>query len=302
MKNLKVSAVIPTFNGLELLKKNLPAVLRSLRDGDELVIVDDASNDDSVSYLKREFKAKATDKSVIGTEKLVGGFKAASKTITVVILINKKNQRFGESSNRGVKAATGDLIFLINNDVSPKKDVLKHLLMHFQPINYLENKQIKIHQQSKIFAVGCMEIEKLDGKKIYGGKNKLWFEKGLFIHSRADKYTSGKTAWASGGSAMFDRKKWLELEGFDKIYYPAYWEDIDLSFRAKKKGWQVLFEEKAVVNHNHESTNIDVFGQKKLNLMSWRNADKFTMKNGNLWQKVSHLLWKPYWWWKRKVV
>ena len=63
-------------------------------------------------------------------------------------------------------------------------------------------------------------INTLSTKQIKGGKNKLWFEKGIFCHSKADNFKSGETAWACGGSAMFDKKKWLKLGGFNKIYYP----------------------------------------------------------------------------------
>lgn len=118
----------------------------------------------------------------------------------------------------------------------------------------------------------------------------------MFIHSRAEDLRSGPTAWVSGGSGVFDKKKWLEIGGFDRLFYPAYWEDIDLSFQARKRGWKVLFEEKAVVDHNHETTNASVFGQRKMEQMSWRNANKFVWKNGDFWQKFAHILWKPYWW------
>lgn len=260
MTTQSVSAVIPTYNGRHLLEKNLPAVLRCLRTGDELVIVDDASTDDTVAWLAKEIEPKTQEKKI--------SFK---------VIHNDKNLRFGASVNKGVATASHDFIFLLNNDVSPHEDVLDYLLPHFE--------------DSTVFAVGCLETE---GTK-QGGKNKLWFDKGLFIHSRVGEFATGPTAWASGGSALYDKKKWLELGGFDKAYYPAYWEDIDLSFRARKKGWKVLFESKAKVNHNHESTNTDVFGQQKIENMSWQNAHRFVWRNGTIWQKIANLLWRPYW-------
>jgi GT2 family glycosyltransferase len=177
-----------------------------------------------------------------------------------------------------VRSAQHDLIFLINSDVAPRKNTLRHLTPYFI--------------DKSVFAVGPLEVE--HGKK--SGKNKLWFERGMFIHSKADNFKSGSTAWVSGGSGLFDKHKWLAIGGFDKLFYPAYWEDIDLSFQARKKGWQVLFEAKAIVDHNHETTNATVFGQRKMEKMSWRNANKFVWKNGDFWQKLAHLLWKPYWW------
>ena len=63
----------------------------------------------------------------------------------------------------------------------------------------------------------------------------------------------------------------------------------------------MLFEEKAVVEHAHETTNDSVFGQGQIDAMSWRNAHKFVWKNGNWWQKLQNVLWRPYWWLKRRA-
>ena len=49
---MSVSTIIPTYNGRKLLEQHLPTVLRALRDGDELIIVDDASQDESSNWLK----------------------------------------------------------------------------------------------------------------------------------------------------------------------------------------------------------------------------------------------------------
>jgi GT2 family glycosyltransferase len=149
-----------------------------------------------------------------------------------------------------------------------------------------------------MFAVGCHEIEQNQGG-ISGGKNKLWFEKGIFMHARASDFSSGETAWASGGSALFDKAKWLYLGGFDPNFYPAYWEDVDLSYRAKKNNWLVWFESLAVVDHNHESTNSAVFNKTELNAVSWKNGIYFTKKHANFWQKLQFKFWQPYWSWQR---
>lgn len=270
----KVSAVIPTFNGLTLLKRNLPAVIKCLRDGDEVLVVDDASQDDTVQWVNEHYG---------------DGITRDNAQVTVKVIKNTQNLRFGATVNKGVEAATGELILLLNNDVKPRSDILKYLVPHFDSAN--------------VFAVGCLEIEKNSkGQLQHGGKNRLWFQRGLFMHARAKDFSSGNTAWVSGGSGLFDRQKWLLLKGFDALFYPAYWEDIDLSFRARKLGWQVLFEEKAVVEHIHETTHQDVFGQKKIDTMSWRNGQKFAWKNGSLWQKLQYLLWYPYWVIKRGLV
>ncbi|MBU0974250.1 glycosyltransferase, partial [Patescibacteria group bacterium] len=284
----------------------------SLRDGDELVVVDDCSPDDSVSWMIKKFGLKLikksfnkgelpkkynpdlntvefklyTNKILVNDSKGKGILKGINKKkITVLLVSQLVNLRFGATANLGVAMSSNDNIFLLNSDVKPTKTVVDQLLTNFS--------------DDKVFAVGCLEYEKSkSGDK--SGKNKLWFSQGFFRHSKADNFRSGKTAWASGGSGMFNRKKYLELGGFDKLYYPAYWEDIDLSFRALKRGWKVLFDEKAVVYHVHETTNIDEFGKAKINVMSWNNSHKFVLKNGNIFQKLSYWIWKPYWDYKHK--
>jgi GT2 family glycosyltransferase len=253
-----------------------------MRDQDELIVVDDASGpeDDTTSWFQKQFRSSKQTKSLIEeTDFYLGEYREKNKKLRIVLLVNHKNQRFGASSNRGFAAAENELVFLINNDVAPHRDCLKYLIPHFD--------------NEKVFAVGCLEHEKHLNE--IGGRNKLWFERGMFLHSRYKDLSGGETAWASGGSAMFRKSIFKEIGGFDKLYYPAYWEDIDLSFQARKRGYLVLFEPKAEVDHNHETTNKSVFGEKKINEMSWKNAKKFTWKNANIWQKISFILWQPYW-------
>lgn len=276
-----VSAVIPTFNGQPLLEAHLPAVIKCLGPTDELIIVDDSSNDATVAWLTTTFGLKTRiEKAKYFTLESEVATRPAGPTIKLIV--NKTNLRFGATVNRGVVLAQGDLILLLNNDVKPQADILTHLLPYFQ--------------SAAVFAVGCLEHEKdATGTWKKGGKNKLWFQRGMFIHARADDFKSGETAWVSGGSGVFDRQKWLELGGFDPLFYPAYWEDIDLSFRARQRGWQVVFESRAIVEHHHETTHQSVFGQDKIDAMSWRNANKFVWKNGSFWQKFQHVVWQPYW-------
>lgn len=337
----QVSVIIPTYNGKHLLEKFLPQVIKVMRNNDELIIVDDASTDDSSHWLKDFFGLREVDFTpdiedlpqkyfpAVNDTKLrvlFGKYEERDKRIRIMVIKNKDNLRFAASVNLGFAVASNRLIFLLNNDVFPSDGVIDVLVRHFDGAigegsgadggrkvgggrgvggargagsdRGIEDSREIDDERGGVFAVGCLEYESdLEGEK--SGKNKIWFERGMFHHSKADNFISGETAWASGGSAMFDREKWLDLEGFDQRYYPAYWEDTDISFRAKKWGWRVLFDEEAVVLHKHESTNSEVFGQKKMENISWKNACSFTWKNGNLFQKLAYLLWKPYWVWKR---
>jgi GT2 family glycosyltransferase len=284
----QVAVVIPNYNGLKLLKKHLPAVFNTLSNGDQVIIVDDDSSDDSVSWLSQNFKLKKVETSLPNSTQHTSQIKHKNFHFTLDLLINHHNLRFGETVNKAFRLAKHQLVFLINNDVKPKPEALAHLTPYF-----VESSNARA---AHVFAVGCLEKEPTStGEIIEGGKNTLRFDQGIFQHQRAKTFTAGATAWVSGGSGLFNRDKWLELGGFDSAYYPAYWEDIDLSFRARQKGWLVLFDPQAVVEHHHETTNKDVFGQQQMLEISWKNADKFAWKNGNIWQKLSFLLWRPFW-------
>jgi GT2 family glycosyltransferase len=115
---MKFSIVIPNYNGAHLIRKNLPVVLEAVKDA-EVIVVDDASNDDSVKLLKSKFPQ-------------------------VRLVVNPKNLRFAKACNAGVNKAKGEVIVLLNNDVWPEKDFLKPLKSHFT--------------DKQVFAVGCMEI------------------------------------------------------------------------------------------------------------------------------------------------
>lgn len=277
-----VSYIIPNYNGRKLLEKNLPDVIRSMNDQDELVVIDDASSDDSVEWMQSQYlldKQETNSKEYCQWRNL--SFQFENKTIIVQLIMNAQNLRFAASCNRAIRLSSYELLFLLNSDVVPDCDILSYLVPHFD--------------QDDVFAVGCLERDPLENGEVKSGKNVLVFERGMFIHSKAEEFSSGPTAWVSGGSGMFDKSKWDMLHGFDVAFSPAYWEDVDISFRARKNGWKVLFESNALVQHHHESTNSDAFGQKKIQKMSWKNAQYFTWKNSSFAQKLQYLLWKPYW-------
>ena len=273
-----VSVLIPSYLGQALLAQHLDQVLAIMRAGDQLIIIDDASPDEGATknYLIKKFNLAPVTQDQWPAQLFQGQWQG----IEIVVAINEHNLRFGSTVNFGFQLAKRSLVLLLNNDVVPQADLLDHLIPHFQ------------HQ--KTFAVTCLEKNGKD-KDTWAGKNKLWFEQGMFQHSKADDLLSGPTAWASGGSSLIDRDKFLAIGGFDQRFKPAYWEDIDLSFQARKKGWQVLFEAKAVVEHHHQSTHQTVFGQAKIDQISWRNGKKFTKKNADFWQRMAYYLWRPYW-------
>lgn len=253
-KSLSVSIVIPNWNGKFLLEKNLGAVM-SVCGGAEILVVDDGSTDDSVSFLKNRFPA--------------------------VRVVSKKNHEgFASSVNKGVEAARGDVVVLLNTDVVPEKGFLAALLGHF-------------HDES-VFAVGCMDKSKEGDSIVFRGRGLARWQKGFFVHERGE-VDAADTAWVSGGSGAFRKRIWATLGGMDTLYDPFYWEDIDLSYRARKAGYLVKFEPKSIVWHFHDDGKIRrSFTASRVKTVAYRNQFIFIWKNisdTNL--LISHAFWTP---------
>lgn len=168
-----------------------------------------------------------------------------------------KNRGFSAAVNTGARATKGDLILLINNDVIPQKDFLEKALVHFK--------------DKSIFAVSLHE-------RGYGWA-KAKFEDGILHAPGKETKKAHTTFWVNGGSGLFRRDLWMKLGGMDEaLLSPFYWEDIDLSYRALKRGYRILWEPKALVDHKHETT-IGRFPKKKVQRIRERNQLLFNWKN-----------------------
>lgn len=72
----------------------------------------------------------------------------------------------------------------------------------------------------------------------------------------------------------------LELGGFDALYEPFYWEDIDLSYMAWKRGWRVLIDTRSRVRHEHEGGTIATHHKwSEIEATEMRNRFLFIWKN-----------------------
>ena len=263
---MTVSIVIPNYNGQQLLKKNLPKIIEFIRHNEsklfikELIIVDDASTDRSVEQ--------------------VGNHHSKSNNFSYIVLRNKKNRGFSSTVNRGGRHATGDIVVLLNTDVCPEPDFLKSALVHFK--------------NSAVFAVGFLDKSIEGGKTVKRGRGMGYWHKGFVLHKRGD-IDRMDTFWVSCGSGAFRRDMWNRLGGLDELYNPFYWEDIDLSYRAQKSGYTIVFEPKSVVIHEHEKGAIlSHFSEKHVTTIAYRNQMYFVWKNiTDVGLLLSHFFWLP---------
>ncbi|MDH7476714.1 MAG: glycosyltransferase family 2 protein [Microgenomates group bacterium] len=182
----------------------------------------------------------------------------------LILLENKKNLGFGASVNLGVGLAKYNYILLLNDDVILDKN------NNFAKLIFL------FKNNPKLFAVSFAQKERR-GK--ITGKNILYWRSGMIHHREAFDLKEGDNGWAEGGASLIDKDKFLALGGFDDLYYPFYWEDIDLSFRAWKRGYQLVFNPTVLVKHHHETTIGKYFSYDFIKTIAFRNQFIFVWKN-----------------------
>lgn len=266
---MNISIIIPNFNGEKLLQKNLPKILDATREYKkgkvEIIIPDDPSTDNSSSVIKK-FIENIKEKNITGHT--IGNHDVSQAG-------------FSGNVNRGVKISTGDILILFNSDVYPHTNFLEPLLTHFD--------------DPDVFAVGCLDESREKGEIVLRGRGLGSWQRG-FMHHKAGSADKKNTLWVSGGSGAFRKSIWDKLKGFDPVYDPFYWEDIDLSYRAQKSGYKIAFEPESRVTHEHEKGVVkERFDDKFVKKISYRNQFIFVWKNiTQINLLISHALWLPY--------
>lgn len=239
---MTTSVVIPVYNGVKYLKDNLPSVTKL--GVDEIILVDDASTDGSAEFIAKNYPK-------------------------IKLISHPNNLRFPISVNDGFANAMGDIVFLLNQDLKPNKDLLKNTLLHFK--------------DPKVGAVTFNENGRswADGKWIAGMLE--------FTNGKLDDHLHD-SLWPSGGSSAIRRDLWNMLGGFDTIFTPGYYEDLDFGLRLHKAGYKVIWDPKCQVDHLTEGTFPKSFGAKKLLYIKERNYLIAVWKNidSKLWP--SHIL------------
>lgn len=242
----RASVVIPNWNGRDLLEKYLPSVVAAMsrHPGNEVIVVDNASTDGSAEFIKNHYPG-------------------------VRVLELPTNLGFGGGSNAGFRAAKNDIVVLLNSDMRVEPDFLQPLLDGFT--------------DELVFAVSC-QIFFSDPAKLREetGLTQAWWQGGrLRVRHRADDTLTQPYPcfYGGGGSSAFDRRKFLQLGGFDALLHPFYLEDTDLGYLAWKRGWKVLYQPKSVVFHEHRGTIGKKFSQQYIASILKKNFVLFCWKN-----------------------
>ncbi len=252
------SIVIPNWNGRDLLEKYLPSVIASVEDrpGSEIIVVDNGSEDGSAAFLREHFPR-------------------------VRVLALPQNLGFGGGSNAGFRAAQNDIVVLLNSDMRVERDFLAPLLAGFQ--------------DEHTFAVACQIFFSDPGKvREETGLTEAWWQQGaLRVRHRMEPEIRElfPCFYGGGGSCAFDRRKFLELGGFDELLKPFYLEDTDLGYLAWKRGWKVLYQPASIVYHEHRGTIGKRFSDAYIQGVLKKNFLLFTWKNIHEWRRLTAHFW-----------
>lgn len=144
------------------------------------------------------------------------------------------------SYNRLLQSLPHDVVVLLNNDTRVHPEFLLPLLHHMA--------------NEDVFAVSA-SCHDWDGNAAQNGPALLKFHRGwAFVVYDTSIQVPSYTLFPTGACAAISRRKFNLLGGFDRLYYPAYGEDLDLGYRAWASGWKCVFEPRSVIFHRESAS------------------------------------------------
>lgn len=218
----KIFVVVPNWNGADMLADCLKS-LKAQTLKATLVVVDNGSTDKSVSIIKDHFPH-------------------------VHLIRLTENTGFAGGVNAGIRYAIeqkADAIALFNNDAVAHKNWLKEL--------------VKTMESERTAGIVTGKLLR-DDRKHFDSTGDFYSVWGMpFPRGRNQKdtgqYDRVETVFGASGGASLYRVDMLNQIGlFDEKFF-AYYEDVDISFRAQLNGWNVFYNPKAVVYHAVSATS-----------------------------------------------
>ena len=163
-----------------------------------------------------------------------------------------RNMFFGEASNIGAEHGSGDYVLFLNNDVTVQGwlDTLLSVLNTEYRAGAVGPKIV--HPNGELLEAGC--VVRPDGWGVQIGKAGTGLPLSFIDDTRVTDY-------CSGACLLMRRKVFLDLGGFDPIFDPAYFEDVDLAIRLRSIGLFTYYCGNVTVCHE-ESVTSSRFGQR----------------------------------------
>jgi len=249
---ISVSIIIPNWNGADLLKAYLPSVLNAKKNyqgNTEIIVVDDASTDQSVNVLKKEF-------------------------LNIKTIVHKQNQGFGKACWSGALAAKHSTLIFLNSDIEVDPDFIAPLMKNFKDPTVFSTSPLILNENGSPADITITIPYFRRGKIRY---------KPFPLHNLLNNNLSLPSPWYTlfplGGAFAVDRKRFLALQGFDDLFAPFYYEDVDLGFCAWRRGWKCIVVPESRVTHFYEGTIARSFNQFKIKVIRKRNRLLYLWKN-----------------------
>lgn len=257
MNPQKLYVVVPNWNGADRIKSCLDSLRAQTRDH-EVIVVDNGSVDESVMLVERDYPE-------------------------VILIKHPKNKGFAGGVNAGLRYAIqhkATYTALLNNDAVADESWLKNLVefLDANPKSGIVTSKIADANKSHLDSTG--DLYTVWGLPFPRGRGEAY----------SDKYD--KDTWvfgASGGASLYRIKMLEEIGLFDEDFF-AYYEDVDISFRAQLAGWKVGYQPKALVYHEIGATSRTIKGfaayqtLKNLPLLLWKNVPWSLMRQ--VWPRL----------------
>lgn len=220
-----VSVVIVTWNSGKTLHKCLAALRQQTYDPLEVIVIDNASADDSIDVVRRELPSAR-------------------------IISNTSNEGYCAAHNTGIRLARGEFHLPLNPDVEMSPAFVANLVQACGTDKAIGIVAGKLHLPLRDGETG---LQLIDGAGLFVNKARRQFLRG---HGEPDRgqYDTGDYVFGSCGAAPLYRREMLEDtqiggEFFDEAFF-AHKEDFDLSWRAQLLGWRAWYEPSATAEHD----------------------------------------------------
>ena len=243
---MKIAIVIINWNGVNLLKKYIQSFI-DYCDDSAIYVIDNNSSDESVAFLKHQFKQ-------------------------VNIISLKCNYGFAEGYNIGLQEVKEEYICIINNDIRVTKNWLK-------PIKKKLKQDPKSIIQPVILDINDTQYYEYAGAA--GGfidKYGYPYCRGRIFESlekNKNKYKDSEIFWASGACLFISKKEFYNIGGFDKRFF-AHMEEIDLCWRAFNLGYKCYSVTDSFIFHEGAAT---IRKNSKKTYLNYRNSLIMLTKN-----------------------
>ncbi len=216
----ETSVIVVNYNGKHLLKECLDSLREQTYKDFETIVVDNASRDGSVTFLKDNYPE-------------------------VKVIQCEKNLGYGGGNNRGLSVAKGEYIVFLNNDTRADRDWLLHLVSAAKKddgIGMCASKILNYDNPDVIDNTGLLIYP--DG--IARGRGRLQKDRGQFDEQK-------DVLFPSGCAGLYKKKMLDEIGWFDEDFF-LYMDDVDIGLRGRLAGWKCIFVPEAVVYHKYSAT------------------------------------------------